>query len=146
MAKSKTVFVCKSCGAQYPKWMGKCTSCGAWNSFEEEVIESSVKTSSQYVPSSSARPIVLSEIKTEKLDRIPTGIHELDQVVGGGIVPGSVILLGGEPGIGKSTLLLQVAVNLNKKVLYVSGDSRFSYGHNGSTFRQTIATYIAKQT
>lgn len=122
MAKSKTVFVCKSCGAQSPKWMGKCTSCGAWNSFEEEVIESSVKTSSQYVPSSSARPIVLSEIKTEKLDRIPTGIHELDQVVGGGIVPGSVILLGGEPGIGKSTLLLQVAVNLNKKVLYVSGE------------------------
>ena len=66
--------------------------------------------------------MILSEIKTEKLDRIPTGIHELDQVVGGGIVPGSVILLGGEPGIGKSTLLLQVAVNLNKKVLYVSGE------------------------
>lgn len=74
------------------------------------------------MPTSSVRPVVLSEIKTEKLDRIATGIHELDQVVGGGIVPGSVILLGGEPGIGKSTLLLQVAVKLDKKVLYVSGE------------------------
>ncbi|MBR5433529.1 MAG: DNA repair protein RadA [Bacteroidales bacterium] len=121
MAKSKTIFVCKSCGAQSPKWMGKCTSCGAWNSFEEEIVESSVK-STAYVPKSLVRPMVLSDIKAEKLDRIKTGIHELDQVVGGGIVPGSVILLGGEPGIGKSTLLLQVAVSLNKKVLYVSGE------------------------
>ena len=101
--------------------MGKCTSCGAWNSFEEEIVESSVK-STAYVPKSLVRPMVLSDIKAEKLDRIKTGIHELDQVVGGGIVPGSVILLGGEPGIGKSTLLLQVAVSLNKKVLYVSGE------------------------
>lgn len=121
MAKSKTVFVCNSCGAQSPKWMGKCVSCGAWNSFEEEVIESSVsKTNS--VPQTSNRPVILSKVKTEKLERIKTGIHELDQVVGGGIVPGSVILLGGEPGIGKSTLLLQVAVTLKKKVLYVSGE------------------------
>lgn len=122
MAKSKTVFVCQSCGAQSPKWMGKCTSCGAWNSFQEEVIQSSVSTASTPITTSDHKPTILSEIKTEKLNRIATGIHELDQVVGGGIVPGSVILLGGEPGIGKSTLLLQVAVSLDKKVLYVSGE------------------------
>ena len=122
MAKSKTVFVCQSCGAQSPKWMGKCTSCGAWNSFQEEVIQSSVSTASSPITTSGHKPTILSEIKTEKLNRIATGIHELDQVVGGGIVPGSVILLGGEPGIGKSTLLLQVAVSLDKKVLYVSGE------------------------
>ncbi|MCQ2959056.1 MAG: DNA repair protein RadA [Bacteroidales bacterium] len=122
MAKSKIAFVCQNCGAHSPKWMGKCTSCGAWNSFQEEVIESSVGKSSSSVVSSSVKPMILSEIKTEKLERILTGIHELDQVVGGGIVPGSVVLLGGEPGIGKSTLLLQVAVRLNKKVLYVSGE------------------------
>lgn len=122
MAKAKTVFVCQSCGAQSPKWMGKCVSCGAWNSLQEEVIESSVgKTSSLHVVSSS-KPTILANIQSEKLERILTGIHELDQVVGGGIVPGSVILLGGEPGIGKSTLLLQVAVNLKQKVLYVSGE------------------------
>ena len=122
MAKSKTVFVCQSCGAQSPKWMGKCTSCGAWNSFQEEVIQSSVSTANSPITTSGHKPTILSEIKTEKLSRIATGIHELDQVVGGGIVPGSVILLGGEPGIGKSTLLLQVAVSLDKKVLYVSGE------------------------
>ena len=102
--------------------MGKCTSCGAWNSFQEEVIQSSVSTASSPITTSGHKPTILSEIKTEKLSRIATGIHELDQVVGGGIVPGSVILLGGEPGIGKSTLLLQVAVSLDKKVLYVSGE------------------------
>ncbi len=121
--KSKVVFVCQNCGAQSPKWMGKCTSCGSWNSFQEEVIQSNVgKSSSSASVVSATKPVVLGQIKTEKLDRIQTGIQELDQVVGGGIVPGSVILLGGEPGIGKSTLLLQVAVSLNKKVLYVSGE------------------------
>ena len=107
---------------QSPKWMGKCTSCGAWNSFQEEVIDSSVGKSTATVVSSATKPLMLSEIKTDNVTRIKTGIHELDQVVGGGIVPGSVILLGGEPGIGKSTLLLQVAVRLQKKVLYVSGE------------------------
>lgn len=121
MAKSKTLFVCQNCGAQSPKWMGKCTSCGSWNSFQEEVIESSVTKTTALVHSS-VKPMILSEIQTEKLDRIKTGIQELDQVIGGGIVPGSVILFGGEPGIGKSTLLLQVAVRLQKKVLYVSGE------------------------
>lgn len=122
MAKSKVVFVCQNCGTQSPKWMGKCTSCGAWNSFQEEVIDSSVGKSTATVVSSATKPMMLSEIKTDNVTRIKTGIQELDQVVGGGIVPGSVILLGGEPGIGKSTLLLQVAVRLQKKVLYVSGE------------------------
>ena len=122
MAKSKVVFVCQNCGTQSPKWMGKCVSCGAWNSFQEEVIDSSVGKSTATVVSSATKPMMLSEIKTDNVTRIKTGIHELDQVVGGGIVPGSVILLGGEPGIGKSTLLLQVAVRLQKKVLYVSGE------------------------
>ena len=122
MAKSKVVFVCQNCGMQSPKWLGKCTSCGTWNSFQEEVIDSSVGKSTATVVSSATKPMMLSEIKTDNVTRIKTGIHELDQVVGGGIVPGSVILLGGEPGIGKSTLLLQVAVRLQKKVLYVSGD------------------------
>ena len=122
MAKSKVVFVCQNCGTQSPKWMGKCVSCGAWNSFQEEVIDSSVGKSTASVVASATKPMMLSEIKTDNVTRIKTGIQELDQVVGGGIVPGSVILLGGEPGIGKSTLLLQVAVRLQKKVLYVSGE------------------------
>lgn len=121
MAKSKTIFVCQSCGAQFPKWMGKCTSCNSWNTIQEEVIDSSISKSNA-VSITSVKPMNLLEISTEHLERIPTGIQELDQVVGGGIVPGSVILLGGEPGIGKSTLLLQVAVKLQKKVLYVSGE------------------------
>lgn len=122
MAKSKVVFVCQNCGAQSPKWMGKCGACGSWNSFQEEIIQASTLSIAGKPVLSSSKPIILSEIKTDRIDRIKTGIHELDQVVGGGIVPGSVILLGGEPGIGKSTLLLQVAVSLDLKVLYVSGE------------------------
>ncbi len=121
MAKSKTIFICQSCGAQFPKWMGKCTSCNSWNTVQEEVIDSSISKSSTIVYGS-VKPTNLLDIPVEHIERIPTGIRELDQVVGGGIVPGSVILLGGEPGIGKSTLLLQVAVSLQKKVLYVSGE------------------------
>ncbi len=122
MAKSKVVFVCQNCGAQSPKWMGKCGACGSWNSFQEEVIQASTSAVVGKQVISSSKPMILSEIKTDKIARIKTGIHELDQVVGGGVVPGSVILLGGEPGIGKSTLLLQVAVSLDLKVLYVSGE------------------------
>ena len=122
MAKSKVVFVCQNCGAQSPKWMGKCGACGSWNSFQEEVIQASTSAVVGKQVLSSSKPMILSEIKTDKIARIKTGIHELDQVVGAGIVPGSVILLGGEPGIGKSTLLLQVAVSLDLKVLYVSGE------------------------
>jgi len=120
VAKTKTVFICQNCGAQSSKWTGKCNSCNSWNTFEEEIISTS-KAKVQ-TRTSVQKPIALPQISSEKLPRIDTGIQELNQVIGGGIVPGSVILLGGEPGIGKSTLLLQVAVSLNKDVLYVSGE------------------------
>jgi DNA repair protein RadA/Sms len=122
VAKQKTVFICQSCGAQSPKWVGKCNSCNAWNSFEEEIVQatSSGAKSTTYI--SSQKPVALHSVQAHSVERIDTHIHELNQVMGGGIVPGSVILLGGEPGIGKSTLLLQVAVELQKNVLYVSGE------------------------
>lgn len=123
MAKSKTVFVCQNCGTQSPKWIGKCNSCGEWNTFQEEIIshkQSSSSAVSSLLPKS--KPIVLSDVASEHFIRINTGISELNTVIGGGLVPGSVILLGGEPGVGKSTLLLQVAGALHKKVLYVSGE------------------------
>jgi len=121
VAKNKTVFVCQNCGTQSTKWIGKCNACNAWNTFQEEIIVSQKNTSlatNQYV----SKPLLLSEIQVEQVVRINSGITELNGVLGGGIVPGSVLLLGGEPGVGKSTLLLQVAVALQKKVLYVSGE------------------------
>ena len=122
MAKQKTVFICQSCGAQSPKWIGKCNSCGAWNSYEEEIVQASSGGTKAASYVSTNKPIALHTVQTHSVERIDTHIHELNQVLGGGIVPGSVILLGGEPGIGKSTLLLQVAVSLGKHVLYVSGE------------------------
>ncbi|MFO7868013.1 MAG: DNA repair protein RadA [Bacteroidales bacterium] len=124
MAKTKTVFVCQNCGAQSPKWVGKCNSCGQWNTFEEEIITTKSPSLGQVSNSLSykQKPIVLSDVETESFSRINTHIEELNTVIGGGIVPGSVLLLGGEPGVGKSTLLLQVAGALKKKVLYVSGE------------------------
>ncbi|HPH16267.1 MAG TPA: DNA repair protein RadA, partial [Bacteroidales bacterium] len=82
MAKSKTIFVCQSCGAQSPKWIGKCNSCGSWNTFQEEILQSSISTKS--APASTTKPIVLSQIQSEQYTRIDTGIHELNQVIGGG--------------------------------------------------------------
>ncbi|MBP5583348.1 MAG: AAA family ATPase [Bacteroidales bacterium] len=148
MAKSKVVFVCQNCGTQSPKWMGKCASCGAWNSFQEEVIDSSVGKSTASVVASATKPMMLSGIKTDNVTRIKTGIQELDQVIGGGIVPGSVILLGGEPGIGKSTLLLQVAVRLQKKYsmfLARKALSKFICVLNGCKCRQILAIFIVKR-
>lgn len=127
MAKTKSVFICQNCGAQSPKWVGRCSSCGEWNSFVEEVItkndkkRASVRTES--TNDTIAKPLALTEIETENLPRISTNNSELDRVLGGGIVPGSLVLIGGEPGIGKSTLMLQIAVSLpGKKVLYISGE------------------------
>lgn len=126
MAKVKTVFYCQSCGFQSPQWLGKCTSCGEWNTFTEEIIQ---KEDSRKVPFSSERskrvvkPQKLTEIKSEKEDRIILTDNEFNRVLGGGLVYGSLVLFGGEPGIGKSTLLLQLAVNQqNLKILYVSGE------------------------
>ncbi|HEX68623.1 MAG TPA: DNA repair protein RadA [bacterium] len=108
-------YICKNCGYISPKWMGRCPHCQEWNTFEEEI-------SSEEKISFSFPPISLPEIKKETFKRKPTGINEFDRVLGGGLVPSSTILLGGEPGIGKSTLLLQLAQSLGEKTLYVSGE------------------------
>ncbi len=127
MAKSKTIFVCSSCGADFPKWMGKCPSCGEWSTIKEQTVQSDTHVSAPRtiagLVSPTSRPVRLSEVSTSQESRIPTGCVELDRVLGGGIVPGSVTLLGGEPGIGKSTLVLQTVLRMkNKKILYVSGE------------------------
>lgn len=130
MAKTKTAFFCQNCGAQYSKWQGQCYACKEWNTIVEEVIQKEEKhqwkkedeqddtprsrKTNKYVP--------LHEITTEKEMRLDSGDQELNNVLGGGIVPGSVVLIGGEPGIGKSTLLLQIAMRMPYKTLYVSGE------------------------
>jgi len=118
--KLKTTYYCQNCGTQYSKWMGQCATCKQWNTIVEEVI--SKKEVKSAVKSVKSQPVKLSEIDTEAEYRIQTQNEELDRVLGGGVVPGSVILLGGEPGIGKSTLMLQVALNLALNTLYISGE------------------------
>lgn len=122
--KSKTVYICSECGYESPKWSGKCMGCGAWNTMEEDVRlpQKSAVTASRPIHSFSARP--LSEIDADDEHRIVTGISELDRVLGGGIVKGSVVLISGDPGIGKSTILLQVcsALQSGLNILYVSGE------------------------
>jgi len=122
MAKIKTVYICRNCGADSPKWIGRCPSCNQWNTYIEEKIVSQRENTSPILSSSPAKPLLLKDIEPKKTARIPTSIKELDRLLGGGIVPGSLILLGGEPGIGKSTLALQIALGMNMKVLYVSGE------------------------
>ncbi len=124
MAKTKTAFFCSSCGAESPKWMGKCPSCGEWNTFVEEIIATG-KAGLSVVDDNpkNNKPTLLQEINIEAQPRINTGNIELNRVLGGGIVPGSLILIGGDPGIGKSTLVIQVTLNIpDKKILYVSGE------------------------
>ena len=123
MAKNKTVFVCNECGYESPKWMGKCPACNAWNSFfEEKIISSSSSNSAK--KKEVTKPIELNKIEGRTEAKISTGFNELDRVLGGGLVNGSLILLGGEPGIGKSTLILQICnkIKTDGKVLYVSGE------------------------
>ncbi len=125
MAKVKTTFFCQNCGAQYSKWQGQCTSCKEWNTIAEEIIQKAEKSTWKSGPTSSHRaskPLKISEITQEKEVRLDTKNLELNRVLGGGLVPGSLTLLGGEPGIGKSTLMLQVALSLPYKTLYVSGE------------------------
>lgn len=126
---AKTVFVCSECGNEFPKWMGRCTACGAWNTMvEETVITGKGSKSSASVRSfegeGDSKPEYLKDISTSKEPRYTTGLEEFDRVLGGGLVPGSLVLLGGDPGIGKSTILLQICSNLgrDKNVLYVSGE------------------------
>ena len=125
MSKIKTTFFCQNCGSQYSKWQGQCTACKEWNTIAEEVIQKAEK--SDWKQSSSevkrvSKPLKINEIETSQETRLNTFDEEFNRVLGGGIVPGSLILLGGEPGIGKSTLLLQIALKLPYKTLYVSGE------------------------
>ena len=124
-AKSTTVFFCNSCGYESSKWMGQCPGCKEWNTFTEEPKAKSSAASGRSIRGTLEKPVKLTEISSESEDRISTHIDELDRVLGGGIVPGSLILVGGDPGIGKSTLLLQVCKNLSdadNDILYVSGE------------------------
>lgn len=124
MPKTKTIYVCQQCGVTAPKWSGQCSSCGEWNTLVEEIEVVGKKNSAAPMSIRNLdRPLKLSEIETGKMHRFSTSNKELDRVLGGGLVPGSIVLLGGEPGIGKSTLALQVALNVgNKLVLYISGE------------------------
>lgn len=121
MAKQKTVYVCQNCGANSPKWVGRCTSCGEWNTYQEEIEVKLPKSGFQAVLKRSV-PQQLHEIDRSLIQRIDSGSNEFNRVLGGGIVPGSLILLSGEPGIGKSTLVLQSALSNNLNVLYISGE------------------------
>jgi len=126
MAKIKTTFFCQNCGSQFAKWQGQCTSCKEWNTIVEEVVQKESKNDWKANSSSSARrvskPLRIKEIDSSRESRMNTLNEEFNRVLGGGIVPGSLTLLGGEPGIGKSTLLLQIALKLPYKTLYVSGE------------------------
>jgi len=122
LSKVKSVFSCQNCGAQFPKWMGQCSSCKSWNTISEEVVRLSPVSEFSSSRSSREGTIPLNEIKGESTERISLGIGEFDRLLGGGLVPGSVTLLGGAPGVGKSTLLLQLSVMYADKVLYVSGE------------------------
>lgn len=124
MPKSKTVFVCQNCGVESAKWIGRCPSCKEWNTYHEEIIAPLSPHERSYSSGQEKRkPELLDNISSDEHHRLKTGITELDRILGGGMVPGSLILLGGEPGIGKSTLALQLALALSdKSVLYVSGE------------------------
>lgn len=131
MAKTKTVYICSHCGADSPKWLGKCPNCGEWNTYVEEVVAKEVPSAKRPAPSGlsergQARPVLLRDITAEKEDRLDLKDQELNRVLGGGLVKGSLVLIGGEPGIGKSTLVLQTILKLHDlKVLYVSGEESY---------------------
>lgn len=129
MAKIKKIFACTSCGNTSPKWMGKCPACGEWNTYQEEIIAKETPQEKKRTTwkgigtgDKDPKPVPLPEIKAGEKQRLVTPDEELNRVLGGGIVAGSLVLIGGQPGIGKSTLLLQVALGIPAKVLYVSGE------------------------
>mgnify|MGYP000852444899 FL=1 len=129
MAKPRTIFFCSSCGASSPKWLGKCPQCNEWNTYQEELIQKETVAEEKrrsWAPgngkSESPKAVPLANVQTGRTVRLATPDQELNRVLGGGIVPGSLVLIGGQPGIGKSTLLLQVALQLPAKVLYISGE------------------------
>ena len=132
MAKVKSIYACTACGYEAPRWVGRCPGCGAWNTLEESIAAlpekaaaGGTKLAANQRPGTGAAPLLLRDIPEDTALRSPTGISELDRVLGGGIVEGGLMLIGGDPGIGKSTLLLQVCANMaaeNKRVLYISGE------------------------
>ena len=125
MAKDKTIYVCSNCGQESPKWIGKCPQCGEWNTFKELRVAaetSSFVSSMSRKSSGTQKPMLLKDISSQDEPRIDMGDEELNRVLGGGLVRGSITLLGGEPGIGKSTLSLQTVLQLKRKILYVSGE------------------------
>ena len=126
MAKLKSLYFCSGCGYESPKWMGKCPACGEWSTFVEELVRkdgASNREDTRSFREMRSEPIKLGEIKAGELPRIDMNDGELNRVLGGGLVPASVVLIGGEPGIGKSTLILQTILKLNGlKSLYVSGE------------------------
>ena len=124
MSKVKTSFFCQSCGTQHAKWQGQCNSCKQWNTLTEEVLEKPITKSwkNEKKHRLISKPLKIEEIEISSESRINTKDTELNRVLGGGIIPGALMLLGGEPGIGKSTLLLQIAMSVGCKVLYVSGE------------------------
>lgn len=124
MAKGKSVFICQNCGAESPKWIGKCPSCREWNTYHEEITGGGSPGNVSFLSGREKRkPELLDQIRSDEHSRQMTGIAEFDRLLGGGVVPGSLILLGGEPGVGKSTLALQLALSMRDKcVLYVSGE------------------------
>lgn len=123
MAKPKVVYICSSCGANHPKWQGQCKNCGEWNTLQEEIIPGN-KKQLQWDKKSTVKPKAqkIADIPMEREARLATSDPEFNRVLGGGLVPGGVTLIGGQPGIGKSTLLLQLALDLGRKVLYISGE------------------------
>ena len=120
MSKSKIKYVCSNCGYESLRWLGKCPECESWNSFTEEVVESSKRK--PVISKSKYELNTIENISANEKDRVKTGINEFDRVLGGGLMPGSVILLGGDPGIGKSTLAMQATANIKEKVLYATGE------------------------
>ena len=126
MSKIKTAFHCQECGAKYAKWQGQCNKCGSWNTISEEIVELAQVRAWNHMSSdlsvSKNIPTPVDEIEIKDEFRIETNDNEFNRVLGGGIVPGSITLLGGEPGIGKSTLFLQISLKINSRVLYVSGE------------------------
>ena len=124
MAKEKLRYVCQNCGYETIKWLGKCPDCGGWNTFTEEIVQEKISASKQKTTHLAKEAGLLSQLNASELERMKTGIDELDRVLGGGLVKGELILLAGDPGIGKSTLTLQMMGSLakQKKVLYISGE------------------------
>jgi len=125
MSKTRVAYVCQSCGASFPKWAGQCRACGEWNTLVETIVDARASRGARPSLAPTSQPQSLSEIRSDQFQRLPVGIGELARVLGGGIVPGSVVLIGGDPGIGKSTLLLQASARLAAEigaVLYVSAE------------------------